>query len=120
MDDIEDTHATRASELINNFQSRAADILTASAKAFNASMEALQGLHTEFISDLGTLGATTATQISSRLDTTRQMQQDLLHHFMGRVPVKEPAIKVVARKLLPDVGDAPQFEEGHLERKAAE
>ena len=110
MNDIEDIHATKASELINNFQSRAAEILTDSAKQFAAAMDALNTVHSEFITDLGALGASTATQIGGRLDTTRQMQEDLMHHFMGTVPIKEPMIRITTRKsVLPDIVDAPQL-----------
>lgn len=108
MHDIEDNHAIKAAELINNFQARASEILTGSAKAFALALEALNTLHSEFIADLGTLGAGTAAQISHRLDTTQQLQQDLLHHFCGTVPIKEPVIRITARRgALPDVGDAP-------------
>jgi hypothetical protein len=111
MDDIENTHAERASQLINNFQARAGDILTSSAKSFATAMDALSTAHSEFIADLGALGATTATQISSRLDTTRHLQEELLHHFMGKVPLKEPVIKVVARKtMLPDTSEGPALD----------
>jgi hypothetical protein len=83
MNDIEIDHATKAAELINKFQARAAEILTSSAKQFSAAMDALNTLHSEFITDLGALGASTATQISARLDTTRTMQEEMLAHFTG-------------------------------------
>ena len=121
MDDIENTHATKASELINNFQARAAEILTASAKQFATAMEALNTLHSEFITDLGTLGASTAAQIGGRLDTTRQMQEELMHHFMGTTPIKEPLIRIATRKsMLPDVSDAPQLTDEMTMQAAAE
>src|SRR5258708_33365873 len=108
MNDLEDIHAIEASRLINNFQDQASSILKESAAAFAAAMKALNDAHTAFMTELGALGAATAAQIGNRLDTTRTLQEDLIHHFMGTAPIKEPTIRIVTRKPeLPQIIDAP-------------
>jgi hypothetical protein len=113
VDDIESDHAAKASALIKAFHERGREILVTAGKAFDDAMEALRTAHAEFSTDLGTLGANTEAQIHNRLETTRQKHEELLCHFMGKIPVKEPVIRTKAPTALPNVTDAP---EGFAER----
>lgn len=108
MDDLENIHAARASELIRDFQIRATGILTGSAKAVAAALEALSEAHADFAADLGVLGMNTEAAINNRLETTRQKHEELLHHFMGTTPLKEPVIRIAApHPAMPKADDGP-------------
>lgn len=108
MEDLYEAHSARASELIREFQTRATDILTASAGAFKAAMDALQIAHADLSTEISSLGANTETQLKSRLNETLERHKEMLAHFTGSVPLKEPIIRITApRPDMPNVADAP-------------
>lgn len=109
MQDIEDTHAEKAGELIRNFHAQASEILTGSAKAFAGAIETLNRVHAEFCADLGALGAATEAQVNSRIATTRELHKELLHHFTGTVSVRDPVITITA-PAMPQTADGPDID----------
>lgn len=89
------------STLLEGFQARCAEILTASAKMFNSAMDELQTAHAEFSTEVAALGANTETQLKSRLAETLERHKDMLAHFTGVVPLREPVIAI--RPPMPNV-----------------
>jgi hypothetical protein len=106
-----DTHADKAAELIRNLHAKGSDILASAAKTFIASIEALNTVNAEFLIDLGALNLVTESQMQDRIAETQRLQREMMDHFTGVVPLKEPIITFTApQPAMPQASDGPSID----------